>query len=389
MSKGIVHRVTQDIQVNFRYSVLFTESTFATDNTTLADLVCADLQGVRSPRVLVVIDDNVCKSHPTLITEMKSYALAHQIDLVRPPLIVPGGEQIKKEISHLKSIYQLVADEQIDRHSYILAIGGGAVLDAVGFAAATAHRGVRLVRMPTTVLAQNDAGVGVKTGVNYLDRKNYLGAFAPPYAVVNDFDLLATLKPRDKRSGMAEAVKVALIKDAAFFDEMCDCRDQLAGFERSAMQRMIIRCAELHLDHISTSGDPFEMGSARPLDFGHWSAHKLEALSGYSLRHGEAVAIGIALDTLYSYKQGMIEKEQCDVVLTLLADLGFELSCAALIQLDVKAALDEFREHLGGLLCITLLTGLGTAKEVNHIDVDQMQSCVSQLREFQGVRQPA
>lgn len=383
MATSMVYQITQEVQVNFRYPVIFTESAFSVNNKVMADLLTAN------SKVLVVIDANVSKSHPELLTELKSYALAHQINLVRPALQLPGGELIKKDISHLKTIYQLVADEQIDRHSYILAIGGGALLDAVGFAAATAHRGVRLLRMPTTVLAQNDAGVGVKTGVNYLDRKNYLGVFAPPYAVVNDFSLLSTLSVRDRRSGIAEAVKVALIKDAEFFLQLNEQRHALARFEPAAMQQMIIRCAELHLDHIQNSGDPFEMGSARPLDFGHWSAHKLEALSAYSLRHGEAVAIGIALDTLYSCQMGMIEQRECDQVLNLLSALGFELSSALLLTLDVQGALDEFREHLGGLLCITLLNGLGQARQVNQIDVDVMSDCVHKLQECESVRKPA
>ncbi len=393
MQHSVLHEVKQNIQVNFQYSVLFTENAFTRENTTLAEVFAkpklsassthlendAQVKSIRQTKVLVVIDDNVVKKHTDLITQLKSYALAHKIDLVRAPLIVPGGEQVKKDLSHLDTIYQLVADEKIDRHSYILAIGGGAVLDAIGYAAATAHRGVRLVRMPTTVLAQNDAGVGVKTGVNYIGRKNYLGAFAPPFAVINDFELLSTLTPRDKRAGIAEAIKVALIKDQVFFDNLFQNRDKLADFENEAMQYMIIRCAELHLSHIQNSGDPFEMGSARPLDFGHWSAHKLEELSGYQLRHGEAVAIGIAMDTLYSYHQNMITKTMCEQVLTLLDDLGFDLSNAILEQLDVDLALEEFREHLGGTLCITLLTSLGSAREVNQIDCAVMRECVDYL----------
>ncbi len=393
MQHDVLHEVKQNIQVNFNYSVLFTKNAFSRENTILAKVFAntdsndnatfvestAFEEHIKQTKVLVVIDDNVVKKHTDLITQLKSYALAHKIDLVRAPLIVPGGEQVKKDLSHLDTIYQLVADEKIDRHSYILAIGGGAVLDAIGYAAATAHRGVRLVRMPTTVLAQNDAGVGVKTGVNYIGRKNYLGAFAPPFAVINDFDLLSTLTLRDKRAGIAEAIKVALIKDQAFFDNLYQNRKKLADFEDEAMQYMIIRCAELHLSHIQNSGDPFEMGSARPLDFGHWSAHKLEELSSYELRHGEAVAIGIAMDTLYSYRQNMISKAMCDQVITLLIDLGFDLSHRVLAQLHVKSALEEFREHLGGNLCITLLTSLGSAREVNQIDCSVMQECVDYL----------
>ena len=136
----------------------------------------------------------------------------------------------------------------------------------------------------------------MKNGVNAFGMKNLLGSFAPPFAVLNDADFLRTLQPRDKIAGVAEAVKVALIRDRAFFDWLEASADALRACEGAAMSRMIRRCAELHLDHIATGGDPFEMGSARPLDFGHWAAHKLEQLSRFRLCHGEAVAIGIALD---------------------------------------------------------------------------------------------
>lgn len=377
--------IKQKVQVNYNFPVVFTENAFDTENKALAKALLSNNR--RSAKVLVVVDENVHKAHPKLMQQLKRYALVNQIELIKKPLVVTGGEAVKGQNSVLEDIYQLVADEKIDRHSYILAIGGGAMLDAVGYAAATAHRGIRLVRMPTTVLSQNDAGIGVKNGVNYLGRKNFLGSFAPPHAVINDYALLATLDERDKRAGMAEAVKVALIKDHDFFEELYESRFDLAKFEPEAVKRMIFRCAELHLNHISTSGDPFEMGSARPLDFGHWSAHKLEAMSNYRIRHGEAVAIGIALDSLYSVTQKMIFEKDFERIWELLTDLGFDLSCPELDALDVTASLEEFREHLGGFLSITLLTSLGGAVEVNEIDAASMVKCVDSIVDKSQLRQ--
>src|SRR5262249_47001338 len=156
-------------------------------------------------------------------------------------------------------------------------------------AAATAHRGIRLVRVPTTTLSQCDSGVGVKNGINAFNKKNFIGTFAPPFAVINDFQLLTTLGPRDKRAGYAEAVKVACVRDAPFFEALEHDARSLDEFEPHAMRRLIRRCAEIHINHIVNGGDPFESGSARPLDFGHWAAHKLEHLSDFRIRHGEAV----------------------------------------------------------------------------------------------------
>lgn len=369
--------IKQTVQVNFDYSVLFTHGAFELDNKTLLNVLTTNSR--RPAKILVVIDSGVAEARSGLAAELEGYMLANGLDLVGSPIVVNGGEQIKGEAAPLDDIYRIVAEQKIDRHSFIIGIGGGALLDAVGYAAATAHRGIRFVRMPTTVLAQNDAGIGVKNGVNYLDRKNFLGTFAPPFAVVNDFEFLSTLDIRDKRAGIAEAIKVALIKDKRFFDELYEQRFKLARFETDAVKHMIFRCAELHLEHIRCSGDPFEMGSSRPLDFGHWSAHKLEALSNYELRHGEAVAIGIALDCHYAVEAKMMSKVDCYKVTELLGDLGFQLSCKELQALDVSASLEEFREHLGGYLSIAMLTGLGSSVEVNHIDVTKMQNSLDFL----------
>jgi 3-dehydroquinate synthase len=234
------------------------------------------------------------------------------VKLAGPPLVIEGGERAKNSPLQVAEIHSQIDRHHLDRHSYLIAVGGGALLDVAGFAAATAHRGVRHVRIPTTTLSQADSGIGVKNGINAFGKKNFIGTFAPPHAVINDFNLLATLEPRDKRAGYVEAVKVACIRDRAFFGEIERDAEKLTTFEPAAMKRLIQRCAELHLDHIATGGDPFELGSARPLDFGHWSAHKLEQLSNFQIRHGEAVAIGIALDVVYSRQIGLLDAKSAE-----------------------------------------------------------------------------
>ncbi len=282
---------------------------------------------------------------------------------------------------------QNLFDHHIDRHSFLIAVGGGAVLDAAGLIAATTHRGVRHVRIPTTVLAQNDSGIGVKNGVNLRGVKNFVGTFAPPFAVLNDIELISTLEPRDKIAGMAEAVKVALIRDPDFFAWLERHADDLAVFARPAMAHMIRRCAELHMHQIAHGGDPFEAGSARPLDYGHWAAHKLESLTRHHLRHGEAVAIGMALDARYSVLVGLLPAGQEERICFLLEHLGLRLWHPALDQKTVDgrhavlAGLQDFREHLGGELTVTLLAGVGRGLEVHEIDEDLVLQAVAWLRE--------
>ena len=312
VGSGQVHKPVeaarlQRFSVTFEYPVHFTEGLFVPDNPVLAD-VLGRREPERRHRCLVFVDDGLLARRPGLAAEITAYAAHHhrRMELVGPPLPVPGGEKIKNELFHVEQMQRVLFEHHIDRHAFVIAIGGGAVLDAVGLVAATTHRGVRLIRVPTTVLAQDDSGVGVKNGVNLYESKNFAGTFAPPFAVLNDLRLLDDLPPREKIAGMAEAVKVALIRDAEFFHWLERHADDLALLDRVAMAYLIRRCAELHMHQIAHGGDPFETGSARPLDFGHWAAHKLEMLTRHHLRHGEAVALGIALDSRYSVLSGLL-----------------------------------------------------------------------------------
>ena len=379
------------ITVQWRHQVHFTERVFLSGNPVLAAVLAGEGQASsqRRSKVLVIVDEALAEALPELTQEMEAYFAAHssQLELVCAPVSLVGGEAVKNAYFRVSSVHALIERHHLDRHGYVLAVGGGALLDMVGLAAATAHRGVRLVRLPTTTLAQDDSGVGVKNGINAFGKKNFVGTFAPPYAVINDFALLATLSPRDKRAGYVEAVKVACIRDLEFFEELERNAPALARFDAGPMQRLIRRCAELHLDHIATSGDPFEMGSARPLDFGHWAAHKLEQLSEYRLRHGEAVAIGLALDTVYARERGYLPPAEAARILDLLECLGFDLFAGELFhenapgQLLLLTGLEEFREHLGGELTITLLRHIGEGFEVHEMALPLVERAMRELRD--------
>ena len=381
--------IQQAFQVQFTYGVHFTEGLFKPGNKTLINVLQQD-RSTASRKMLFVVDSGVAAANPLLLQEIAAYAAQHtnEIRLVAEPILIHGGEDAKNDPALLTQLVEAVNTFGVCRHSYLIAIGGGALLDLAGFAAAIAHRGIRHVRIPTTVLAQNDSGVGVKNGINSFNKKNFLGTFAPPFAVINDSDFLLTLNDRDWRSGISEAIKVALIKDAAFYTSLKQNASKLAARDMAAMQDLIFRCAEMHVEHIG-GRDPFETGSSRPLDFGHWAAHKLEQLTNYELRHGEAVAIGIALDVTYSMLAGMLSQEERDDVLALLQELGFavyipELSATeADGQLKILRGLTEFQEHLGGKLTIMLLDRIGHGVEVHQIDKALMTQAVEELRQLQ------
>ncbi|MEH2191075.1 MAG: 3-dehydroquinate synthase [Nostoc sp.] len=381
--------INQRVSVTFNYEVYFTQNLFELKNPTLAQVVTAN-EETKPKKLVAVIDAGILKYQPELVKQLVAYTkfYGEVLAIAAEPMIISGGEAAKNDRTFVEKIQQLIETAGLCRHSYVLAIGGGAILDLVGYAAATAHRGIRLIRVPTTVLAQNDSGVGVKNGINAFGKKNFLGTFAPPYAVINDSAFLTTLDDRDWRSGIAEAVKVALIKDAKFFDYIHSHSKALGQRDMDAMQQVIYRCAQLHLEHIANSGDAFEMGSSRPLDFGHWAAHKLEHLTNYRLRHGEAVAIGIALDSTYSYLAGLLDCSEWQRILNTLSALGFTLYVPEmgekLSQLEdpdcLFRGLTEFREHLGGELTLMLLQRIGNGVEVHEVNLLLYRQAISLLR---------
>lgn len=378
----------QRFTVPFEYPVHFTDKLFEPDNSVLVQTL-SRLEPEKCHRIIVFVDDGLLQAQPNLPTQISGYAAAYpkNIELVTAVIPMPAGEKLKSDLHFIEQMQKAIAEHHIDRHSYVLGIGGGALLDAVGLVAATSHRGIRHIRIPSTVLSQNDSGVGVKNGVNLFGQKNYIGTFAPPFAVLNDYDFIRSLSQRDKIAGMAEAVKVALIRDEEFYQWLTQNADDLAVFREPAMQYMIKRCAELHMQQIAHGGDPFETGSARPLDYGHWSAHKLETLTRYHLRHGEAVAIGLALDTRYSVLRGLLPAGDDEQVCFLLEHLGFKLWHAGLEirnsqgQLEVLRGLIDFREHLGGALTITLLEKLGQGIEVHEMDDELVLQSIQWLKQ--------
>ncbi|MFT3948455.1 MAG: 3-dehydroquinate synthase [Agriterribacter sp.] len=382
--------IQQRFSVPFEYRVYFTSDLFNRQNPVLQQFLQVDASD-NIKKIFFVIDSKVAEYHPVLTGEIRNYFSANkQVILVENILIVPGGEACKNTDAYVNEIVEAVDKYGIDRHSYIAAIGGGAVLDMAGYAAAISHRGIRHIRIPTTVLSQNDSGVGVKNSINYRGKKNFIGTFAPPVAVFNDEQFLSTLSDREWRAGIAEAVKVALIKDKPFYIWLCKNALALSSREMEPMRYQLKHCAQLHIDHIA-GGDPFEKGSSRPLDFGHWSAHKVEQLSGFEIRHGEAVAMGIALDTVYSHLCGWLSEEDTKSVLQLLIDLGFDITHPMMEILDDNSplikGLHEFREHLGGMLTIMLLRAIGKGEEVHHLDITLLKKASDWLKQYHQIEQ--
>jgi 3-dehydroquinate synthase len=377
-------RIEQRFAPQYSYPVLFTHGMFEVSNLSLLDALTGSRAGTRA-RVMVIVDDGLRAASPGLVPAIASYFAAHsaRVELVGEPIGMVGGEAAKNDPALIQQLLARMFAARLDRHSYLLVVGGGAVLDAAGYAGSLFHRGLRLVRAPSTLLAQDDAGVGVKNGVNAFGQKNALGTFSVPHAVINDFALLRTLSLRDHIAGIAEAIKVALLRDGPFFAWIEDNAAKLKAREPGPTQWLVQRSAALHLAHIGGGGDPFESGSARPLDFGHWSAHRLEVLSGHALRHGEAVAIGMALDTRYAQLAGLLDAASASRVQQAIRSVGLPTWHPALDLLDgrgvpeVLRGIEDFREHLGGSLSITMLREVGFGAEVHEVDLDHMRAAIA------------
>lgn len=369
------------IPVVHLHRVVFTRGAFAPGNRELAGLI--EEGGGR--RALVLLENNVAAAWPDLPGEIRAYFSDLPVELADLCLL-KGGESSKNDDTRVRDVWERIAEAHLDRHCYVLAIGGGAFLDMAGFAAATAHRGVRLIRFPTTTLSQDDSGVGVKCAINAFGKKNWIGSFAVPFAVINDFNFLHTQPEATRRAGLIEAVKVALVKDAGFFEWIERNLGALAALDPATLETCVERSAMLHARHIAEGGDPFETGSSRPLDFGHWAAHKLESLTAYHLPHDQAVAVGVALDTLYSARAGIAPASLVERFFPVMRGLRFPVYHPALDwrdspgQREVLAGLDEFREHLGGELTLLMLREIGQGIDVHEVDLALMESCIDELR---------
>lgn len=392
-------RHDQSFAVRYTFPILFTRHLFSPKNTTLLQALPAPSEGEPPPRILVALEHDLVPHFPDLPAEITAWfatpSRRRRCTLAAPPFLLPGGETCKQDASTLVlPLLEALRDAAICRHSVCIAIGGGAFLDAAGLAAALFHRSVRLVRVPTTALSQGDSGVGVKNAINWHGSKNLLGTFAPPWAVINDSAFLEKLPLSAKLDGVAEAVKVSAIRSAALFRRIERAAPSLAAGKPTALLPVIRDSALLHARHIATSGDPFEMGTARPLDYGHWIAHKLETLSKHRLTHGHAVSIGIATDALYASAIGLLPSSDADRIVNLLRTCGLPVTAPELLlsasnptcpaktptDLLILSGLEEFRSHLGGRLTLTVPSPrIGRSADIHSLDPNLLHPILLRL----------
>ncbi|OGF44215.1 MAG: hypothetical protein A2452_05405 [Candidatus Firestonebacteria bacterium RIFOXYC2_FULL_39_67] len=376
-------KIRQKIKVEFDYNIYFTGDMFSSGGRILKEIFKD-----KNSRIMVFIDSAVSLEYPEVEKKLRLWFKNNpeRGEYVIPRVKIKGGEWCKNDKKLQGRVARLLRDNSLDRHSFVVIIGGGAVLDTVGYFASITHRGLRQIRIPTTVLSQCDSGVGVKNGINYYGTKNYFGTFTPPFAVINDFNFLQTLGTRDILSGAAEAFKVAIIKDRKFLNFLVNNSERFLKGDRKAIKKMIFTSARLHAEHISTGQDPFETGSSRPLDFGHWSGHFIEVLTKYELRHGEAVALGVVLDMIIAKNLKLISAKEFTRVYNGLKNCGFNLWHPVMERRDrngilsIYRGLEEFRQHIGGELHLVMPDRLGKKCVIKSLPHDEIEKAVREMK---------
>lgn len=280
------------------------------------------------------------------------------------PTLVPDGERVK-HLATVSRIYDALLDLGADRGTTVVAVGGGVIGDMVGFAAATYLRGLRIVQVPTTVMAQVDSAIGGKVGVNHARGKNLIGAFAPPALVVVDPDTLRTLSRREFRAGLYEVIKYGLIAEPALLDLLERELDAVLSQEGDALAEVIRLCCRIKAEIVSA--DEHEHGRRRILNFGHTLGHALEAATGYTrLRHGEAVGLGMRAALALGVTRGVTPSALADRATALIARLGPLPSVADVPAGEALAAASHDKKVVNGRLHFVLVhaTGASTVADV-------------------------
>ena len=325
------------------------------------------------PRVAVVTDSNVGPLYAGRVVqslEASGFTVA--------TITVPAGEK-SKCVGGLERLWNALAAAGLDRDSTVVALGGGVVGDLAGFAAATYIRGIRVVQLPTTLLACVDSSVGGKTAVDLEAGKNLVGAFHQPAAVVIDTATLRTLPERELRSGLAEVVKYGVILDAGFFGWVETNLDRLLRLEAADTVEAIRRCCELKAQ--VTSADERESGLRAVLNYGHTVGHALEAAAGFEgLLHGEAVSLGMLAASRVAESLGMIDPDVTARQRVLLRKAGLPVTLSGPSAQRVVEMMRHDKKARDGKIAMVLPARIGEVKVVNNVRPDLIEKALEALR---------
>jgi 3-dehydroquinate synthase len=293
------------------------------------------------------------------------------------PILVPDGERFK-HLQTVARVYEALIRAKADRGSALVTFGGGVIGDLAGFAAATYLRGIALIHVPTTLLAQVDASIGGKVGVNHALGKNLIGAFHQPHAVVIDLSVLETLPRREFRAGLYEVVKYGMTSSAALFDRIGRERNAIFAKEPGVLSAIVSESCRIKAAVVSV--DERESGPRRILNFGHTTGHALEAVTKYRrYRHGEAVAYGMLVAAEIATARGALAKSDQTALATLIASLGPLPPIADLVSDEIFEAMGHDKKVLGGRLHFVLPTAIGATAIVNDVTEQEIRAALKNV----------
>ena len=309
--------------------------------------------GLAGRRFFVVTDSNVA---PLYLEEVT--AALGKAGTFCGSFVFPAGES-HKHLGTVETLYEHLIQEGMDRKGVLCALGGGVAGDLTGFAAATYLRGIDFIQIPTTLLAQVDSSVGGKTGVDFSQYKNMVGAFHQPRLVYMNMTVLGTLDEDQFSCGMGEVLKTGLLADAGFFREICAEKASVLKRDPLVMQRMIRRCCEIKAAIVEE--DPTEQGRRALLNLGHTVGHAVEKLKDFSLLHGQCVALGLAAAGRISQERGMLTVEELDELLTGISSFGLPEKVSGLTEQEILQAMKKDKKMENGRVKFILLDGIGKA----------------------------
>ncbi len=325
------------------------------------------------PRRIIVSSPLVWALHGATIRKASSE---------REPILVPDGERFKN-MATVGRVYEGLIQRAADRGTVVLAVGGGVIGDLVGFAAATYLRGLRLVQVPTTLMAQVDSAVGGKVGVNHVLGKNLIGAFHPPRLVLADPVVLTTLPRREFRAGLYEVIKYGVIASPTLLDRVASSLPTLFAREPAALAAIVAESCRIKGEVVSA--DERESGLRRVLNFGHTVGHALEAITRFRrFRHGEAVAYGMIAALSLGVARGVTPVETERQVASLIGQLGPLPPVVDLSARQIVGAIRHDKKVVEGRLHFVAATGRGTTATLDNVSEKELKAALRAI----GVKNP-
>lgn len=349
---------------DFHYPICFEENF-----SNLAQAMRAE--GLVDRKICIVTDSNVGPLYESAVEEV-----LRKVSSDISVFTFEAGEK-NKNLDTVSSLYQTLIQNGLDRKSLLVALGGGVVGDLTGFGAATYLRGIDFIQIPTTLLGQVDSSVGGKTGVDFQQYKNMVGAFHQPKLVYMNLSTLTTLPAEQFACGMGEILKTGLICDGEFFRFVCREQESIKALDMKLIAAMVRRCCEIKAGVVER--DPKEQGERALLNLGHTVGHAVEKLKNFTLLHGQCVGAGLVAAAYLSMKRGLLNEQEYQEICRGCADYDLPIHVDGLIPRDVLAATKKDKKMEQGHIKFILMDGIGKSFIDKTVTDAEMLSCIQEI----------